>query len=156
MKFRALALALFLAATPLVAPAQDTGLASDEQILLGKVNSDKRAMYAEYLELTDAEAAKFWPVYDDYEARIKKVDDRFLTLVNSFAEKYATLTDADAATMLKEKMAIEKERAALKQTYTKKIAKVLPARKALRYAQLETRIENLIRRNVYSLIPLVH
>jgi Spy/CpxP family protein refolding chaperone len=156
MKFRALALALFLAATPLVAPAQDAGLASDEQILLGKVNSDKRAMYAEYLELTDAEAAKFWPVYDDYEARIKKVDDRFLTLVNSFAEKYATLTDADAATMLKEKMAIEKERAALKQTYTKKIAKVLPARKALRYAQLETRIENLIRRNVYSLIPLVH
>jgi Spy/CpxP family protein refolding chaperone len=154
MKFRALALALFLAATPLVAPAQDTGLASDEQILLGKVNSDKRAMYAEYLELTDAEAAKFWPVYDDYEARIKKVDDRFLTLVNSFAEKYATLTDADAATMLKEKMAIEKERAALKQTYTKKVAKVLPATKALRYAQLETRIENLIRRNVYSLIPL--
>jgi Spy/CpxP family protein refolding chaperone len=154
MKFRALALALFLAATPLVAPAQDTGLASDEQILLGKVNSDKRAMYAEYLELTDAEAAKFWPVYDDYEARIKKVDDRFLTLVNNFAEKYAALTDADAATMLKEKMAIEKERAALKQTYTKKVAKVLPATKALRYAQLETRIENLIRRNVYSLIPL--
>jgi hypothetical protein len=52
-------------------------------------------------------------------------------------------------------MAIEKERAALKQTYTKKIAKVLPAKKALRYAQLETRIETLIRRNVYSLIPLV-
>jgi Spy/CpxP family protein refolding chaperone len=156
MKFRAIALALFLAATPLVAPAQDAGLASDEQILLGKVMSDKRAMYAEYLQLTDAEAAKFWPVYDDYEARVKKLDDRFLALVNSFAEKYATLTDADAATMLKEKMAIEKERAALKQTYTKKIAKVLPARKALRYAQLETRIENLIRRNVYSLIPLVH
>jgi Spy/CpxP family protein refolding chaperone len=154
MKFRALALALFLAATPLVAPAQDAGLASDEQILLGKVMSDKRAMYAEYLDLTDAEAAKFWPVYDDYEARVKKVDDRFLTLVNNFAEKYAALTDADAATMLKEKMAIEKERAALKQTYTKKVAKVLPATKALRYAQLETRIENLIRRNVYSLIPL--
>ena len=51
-------------------------------------------------------------------------------------------------------MAIEKEGAALKQKYTAKIAKVLPAKKALRYAQLETRVQNLIQRNVYSLIPL--
>jgi hypothetical protein len=56
--------------------------------------------------------------------------------------------------MLKEKMAIEKEGAALKQTYTKKIAKELPPKKALRYAQLETRIQNMIQRDVYSLIPL--
>ena len=56
--------------------------------------------------------------------------------------------------MLKTKMQIEKDRMALKQTYTQKIAKVLPAVKALRYAQLETRIENMIRRDVYGLIPL--
>ena len=56
--------------------------------------------------------------------------------------------------MLKTKMSIEKERMALKQAYTKKIAKVLPATKALRYSQLETRIENMIRRDVYGLIPL--
>jgi hypothetical protein len=31
---------------------------------------------------------------------------------------------------------------------------VLPAKKALRYAQLETRIQYLVARNTYSLIPL--
>jgi hypothetical protein len=30
----------------------------------------------------------------------------------------------------------------------------VPAKQALRYAQVETRLENLVRRNVYSLIPL--
>lgn len=154
MRFGALALATFLAVMPLVSPAEDTGLASDEQILLKQVMNDKRSVYAANLGLTDAEAEAFWPVYDAYEAKVKPLDDRFLALVNRFAEKYATLDETDAASMLKEKMGIEKERAAVKQTYTKKIAKVLPARKALRYAQLETRIEILLRRNVYSLIPL--
>jgi len=38
--------------------------------------------------------------------------------------------------------------------YTDRIAKVLPGKKALRYAQLESRIENLTQRNIYTLIPL--
>jgi len=45
---------------------------------------------------------------------------------------------------------------ALKQSYTHRIAKAIPAKKALRYAQVETRIENMIRRDVYGLIPLAH
>ena len=56
--------------------------------------------------------------------------------------------------MLKKKMELEKEREALKQTYTKKVAKVLPPIKALRYAQVETRVNNAIRNDVYSLIPI--
>ena len=58
--------------------------------------------------------------------------------------------------MLKEKMDIEQERMALKQSYTRRIAKAIPPKKALRYAQVETRIENIVRRDVYSLIPLAH
>jgi len=85
---------------------------------------------------------------------VKPLQDRLLANVNNFAEKYDTLTDADAAAMLKEKMAIEKEREALKQKYTDKITKVLPPKKALRYAQLETRIQLLLGRDLYGLIPL--
>jgi hypothetical protein len=154
MRFGPLAIALLVTAfTPLV-QAQDMGLASDEQILIKQVNTDKKAVYASNLGLTEEESAKFWPVYDEYEAKVKPLQDRLMANINTFAEKYDTLTEADAAAILKEKMAIEKEREALKQTYTKKIAKVLPAKKALRYAQLETRIQILIARDVYGLLPL--
>jgi len=106
------------------------------------------------LGLTESESAAFWPIYDEYEAKVKPLNDRFLANVNRFAENYDTLSEADAAGILKKKMAIEKEREALKQTYTSKVAKALPANKALRYAQLETRIDQMVRRDVYGLIPL--
>jgi len=154
MRFGPLALALIVTALPTLVLAQDAGLASDEQILLKQINTNKKAVYAENLGLTEQESAKFWPIYDEYEAKQKPLQDRFLANLNNFAEKYDTLTDEEAAAILKEKMAIEKEGAALKQKYTAKIAKELPPKKALRYAQLETRVQNLVTRNVYSLIPL--
>jgi len=154
MRFGPLAIALLVTSLSPVVHAQDTGLAADEQILLKQVSTDKKAVYAANLGLTEEESAKFWPIYDEYEAKQKPLQDRFFANLNNFAAKYDTLTDADAASMLKEKMAIETEGALLRQKYTAKIAKVLPAKKALRYAQLETRIQNTLQRNVYSLIPL--
>ena len=154
MRFGPLALALLITALSPLAHAQDSGLASDEQILLKQVNTDKKALYAQNLGLTEEESAKFWPLYDEYEARVKPLQDRLLANINSFAEKYDTLTDAEAAAILKEKMAIEKEREGLKQKYTAKIAKELPPKKALRYAQLETRIQVMLARDLYSIIPL--
>jgi Spy/CpxP family protein refolding chaperone len=156
MKFGPLAVALCVTALPVLAQAQDAGLASDEQILLKQVMTNRKAIYANNLKLTEAESAKFWPIYDEYEAKVKKVNDRLLANLNRFVENYDTLSESDAAAVLKEKMAIEKERDALKQQYTSKVAKVLPPKKALRYAQIETRVDNMVRRDVYSLIPLAN
>lgn len=156
MKFGPLAVALCVTALPVLAQAQTAGLATDEQILLKQVMTDRKAVYANNLNLTEAESAKFWPIYDEYEAKVKKVNDRFLANLNRFVENYETLSESDAAAVLKEKMAIEKERELLKQQYTGKVAKVLPPKKALRYAQIETRVDNMLRRDVYSLIPLAN
>jgi len=156
MKLVPLALALIVTALPLASQAQQSGVAADEQVVLKQVLNDKRAVFANNLGLEDSESRAFWPIYDEYEGKAKKLDDRFLALLDNYANKYDSLTDADAAAMLKEKMAIEKDRAALKQTYTKKVAKVLPAKKALRYAQIETRVETLLRSQLYSIIPLAN
>jgi peptidoglycan hydrolase CwlO-like protein len=156
MRFGPLAIALLVTSVAPLAQvmAQDAGLASDEQVLLKQVNTDKKALFAANLGLTEDESAKFWPLYDEYEAKVKPLQDRLLANINRFAENYDSLTEADAAAILTEKMAIEKDREALKHKYTAKIAKVLPAKKALRYAQLETRIQLLLGRDLYSLIPL--
>jgi hypothetical protein len=153
MKIASLAVALAVAAFPVVTHAQ-TGVKADEQIILKQVMTDKRAVYAQNLQLTDAESRAFWPIYDEYEGKAKKLNDEFLKLVDDYAAKFGSITDEDAAAMLKTKMRIEKDREALKQTYTKKVAKVLPPVKALRYAQIETRLDNMLRREVYGMIPL--
>ncbi|HET9694312.1 MAG TPA: hypothetical protein VFP48_07995 [Steroidobacteraceae bacterium] len=107
------------------------------------------------LQLTDKESRAFWPVYDEYEAKVKKIDDRFIQLIDDYAAKYSTMTDGDAREMLAAKMKIDWERLSLQQTYTRKIARALPAIKALRYAQVESRIDNELQRKVMQLVPLV-
>jgi Spy/CpxP family protein refolding chaperone len=143
-------------ATPVVSTAQVTGQTADEQTLLKQVQTDKRAIYARSLDMSDSESRAFWPIYEEYEAEAKTLDDRFLAMVNDYAANYETLEDARATALLKEKLAIEKERMSLKLKYTAQIAKVLPPKKALRYAQVETRIDNMLRSEIYSLIPLAH
>jgi Spy/CpxP family protein refolding chaperone len=154
MKLASLVLTLIVAASPLASVAQDATTSADEQILIKQIQTDRRGVYAEYLKLTDAESKAFWPIYDEYEAQSKKLADRYLAMLDDFAAKYDTLTDAQAAAMLKERLAIERKRLDLKAKYTDRIAKVLPGLKALRYAQIESRIENLTQRNLYTLIPL--
>jgi hypothetical protein len=154
MKPASLALALIVAAFPIASFAQDVTPSADEQILLKQVQTDNRGVYAEYLKMTEAESKAFWPVYDEYEAELKKLDDRYMAMINDYAAKYDTLTDAQAAKMLKERLSIDRKRLDLKIKYTDRIARVLPGTKALRFAQLESRIDNLKRRNIYSIIPL--
>ena len=159
MRISPFAVALVAIAFPLLASAQDESvqvqsIRADEQIILSQIMTDKRAVYAQALQLTDDESRAFWPVYDEYEAKVKKIDDRFIQLINDYAAKYSTMTDADARQMLAAKMKIDRERMDLQQAYTKKIAKAVPAIKALRYAQVEGRIDNELQRKVMQLIPL--
>lgn len=159
MRITSLAVALAVIAFPPFAGAQDPGVQvtsarAAEQMLLSQVMTNKRAIYAQSMELTDEESRAFWQVYDEYEARLKEIDDRFIRLVNDYAGKYLTMTDADAQRMLAEKMKLDKERMGVQQAYTKKIAKAVPALKALRFAQVESRIDNELQREVLQLIPL--
>ena len=159
MRILPLAVALVAVACPLLASAQDESpqvlsVRTDEQIILSQIMTEKRAVYAQAMQVTDVESRAFWPVYDEYEAKVKRIDDRFIQLVNDYAAKYSTMTDADAQQMLAAKMKIDRERMDLQQAYTKKIAKVVPAIKALRYAQIESRIDNELQRKVMLLVPL--
>jgi hypothetical protein len=160
MRISPLAVALVAMAFPVLASAQDESvqvqsIRADEQIILSQIMTDKRAIYTQAMQLTDEESRAFWPVYDEYEAKVKKIDDRFIRLVNDYAAKYSTMTDADARQMLAAKMKIDRERMALQQAYTRKIGKAVPAIKALRYAQVESRIDNELQRRVIQLLPLV-
>jgi hypothetical protein len=144
-----------LTALPLASQAKEkVSLNADEQVLIKQIQSDRRAVFADNMGLTEAESASFWPIYDEYDARRQKYEERYVAMVNDFAEKYDSLTDAQAEKILAERMDIERKQLELKEEFTKKIAKVLPGKKALRFAQIESRITNLLRRNLYSVIPL--
>ena len=160
MRIPHLAVMLVAIAFPLLASAQDESaqvqnIRAKEEILLSRIMIDKRAVYTQAMQFTDEESRSFWPIYDEYEARVKKIDDRFILLVNDYATKILTMSDADAKQMLAEKMKIDRARMDLQQTYTKKVARAVPAVKALRFAQIESRIDNELMHQVMLLVPIV-
>ena len=153
MKIATVALALAIAASPLVAQSQD-GVKTDEQIIIKQVQADRRAVLAQSLNLTESESRAFWQIYDEYEAAMKKVTDRRMAMLDTYATKYDTLTDADADELLKTRMQLDREALELRQKYGKKIQKALPSKKALRYMQVQDRIDNMLAAQAYSIIPL--
>ena len=107
------------------------------------------------MQLTGEESQTFWPLYHEYRAAMRKVDDRSVGLINSYAESFDTMTDEIAETMLKEFMSIRQAELDVTRKYLKRFQKILPAHKVARFFQLENKLDSVIDFELASEIPLV-
>jgi hypothetical protein len=149
----AVALGLLLAVASLPAWAQT--VRDDIEVMLELVQVERKVVVAENMELTAEESEAFWPVYNDYAQKLRELNQRDAKLVIDYAEAFATLTDEKAAELLKEAQAIRKKRVKTRIKYTKKLRKVLPARKVARAYQVENKIDAIIEFERARSIPLV-
>ena len=140
--------ALVLAQTP--AP-------TNMDILRQKVKADKKLVVAENLMLTEAEGAKFWPVYDAYQKELQQINERLKAVILAYADAYnkGPVTDATAKKLIEDASAVDDAEATLRRTALPKILAVLPAAKAARYVQIENKIRAVIRYELAAGIPLV-
>ena len=119
------------------------------------LKAQKRAFIAVNMQLTDAEDAKFWPVYDSYQKDMETMNQKIGDLILDYAKNYETLTDPKADKLLKKNLSLENEILQLKKTYLPKFKAVLPAKKVARYYQLENKIQAVGRYDLAEKIPLV-
>jgi predicted outer membrane protein len=146
---------MFFGSAPL-GVAQDKP-ADNMQILRDKIRADKKLVVATNMELTESEAKDFWPIYDQYQADLRKINQRMANLLESYADDYRnkSLTDDKAKKLINEATAIDQAEANLKSTYAPKLSKVLPVRKVVRYLQIENKIRAVVRYDIASGVPLV-
>lgn len=153
--FLAAAMAAAVLASPAVLAQEPS--ASDMQILLDKVRADKKLLVASNMELTEQEAAAFWPVYEAYQKELSALNGRIKSAVKSYADAYnaGPVPDDTAKKLLNEALAIEAAEVDLKKSYLPKFEKVLPAAKVARYYQIENKIRTAVRADLSAGIPLV-
>ena len=48
--------------------------ADNMQILREKIKADKKLLVATNMQLTEAEAKNFWPIYEDYQKDLQKIN----------------------------------------------------------------------------------
>lgn len=130
---------------------------SNMEILRQKIKADKKLVVAANMQLTEAEAKKFWPVYEAYQQDLQKLNKRLGQLIVDYAQAYnkGPVPDATAKKLLNEALAIEDAEVKLKRSYVPKLEKVLPEMKVARYIQIENKIRAVINYELAAEIPLV-
>ena len=158
--FSYLVLALAFAAANSTALAQrettnGVEVEKDLALLRRDIRAEKKKIIAANLSLTETEATKFWPVYDQYVGDMTKHNDEFYSLIKEYAANQKVITDAQAASMIKRWAEIQTGQAQTRQKYIPLFEKVIPARKVALFFQIDRRLYALLDLQVSSQIPLI-
>jgi hypothetical protein len=171
VKRLSLGILLVLAALPLgrLSAAQDPALQTggvaqreneldkDQQLALFRRNirSMRKQIVASNLDLTELEAAKFWPIYEQYAADLGKIDEDRATIVKEYAVAFGSVSDDQADNLIRRWLDTDISAAELRQKYVPLVRKVLPAKKAATFFQIDRRVSMMIDVQITSQIPLV-
>jgi hypothetical protein len=129
--------------------------ADNMDIVREKVRTDKKLVVATALNLTEAEAKAFWPVYNSYQSDMIAHYDRVFKLVDAYAKSYETMTDENATQLLGEFLSLETDYIALLNSYVPRFRRVLPPVKVARLYQVENKLRALVDYEFARAIPLI-
>jgi len=156
MRMRFATVLLLLGAFFNVSAAQtnEPGVDSYIESLRADLRADKVALITEAMRFNDQDSKIFWPVYRKYEADLSKVNDQRVALIKSYADKFNTMTDADAKAMIDQSLSFESSRIDLKKKYAKEFQKAgLSSLTVAKLIQLEHRLDLLIDIKIASELP---
>jgi len=124
-------------------------------MLRADLRSKRKQITAQNMNLTTEEEAKFWPVYDQYVlATIKQNDGRW-AMIKDYAANYGSMTDEQAQSYIKRSNIVDQQLLALLLRYVSAFEKVVSAKKAALWYQVDRRIDLLINLQISSQIPMI-
>ena len=147
--------ALFAQADQAANPGANTAIETDIRLLREDVRSERKQIVAANLLLTDTEATKFWPIYDQYSAEAWKIGDARVALIKEYVLSYDTMTDAQANDFMNRLTAIDGQFSALLTKYVPIFEKVISPKKTARWYQIDRRLDLLINVQLAANIPIV-
>jgi hypothetical protein len=137
------------------AESQQQNMQEYIRLLRSDVRQQKAEIMGAVMLLSAQDAAKFWPIYSDYDAQLTKLNDRRVENIKEYARNYDQMTDEKADELIQKSMAYQKQRAELlAQTYDK-VKQALGAVTAARFAQVEHQLLLIIDLQIVSSLPVV-
>jgi hypothetical protein len=127
----------------------------DLNLLRQDLRSKRKQLIAANLKLTDTDAAKFWPVYDQYIAELILINDKKFGLIQEYADNWGKMTNDQSLLFARNWLDMDIATAHLRQKYVPIVAKVLDGKKTATFFQLDRRIAMMLELQVSSQMPLV-
>jgi len=124
-------------------------------LLRADLRSNGEAIIKEGMQLTDDQAATFWPIYREYSAAQQKLGDEKLALINDYVKNFLTMTNEKANDLAQKAIALDEQRLALRKKYYGIVEKKLGAIVSMRFFQLETQMQLILDLQLDSNLPIV-
>ena len=154
---RSLAAVLSLSCALLATAVSPTRVHADQELLamVELLRGERRSIVEESMGLTTREGDAFWPVYDDYRARLEEIVDRKVQITLDFIEHPDTFTEEKSRSVLDALLDLEVSMMRLKRDFVEQFAASLPATKVFKFYQIENKLDLLIQSELSSVIPLI-
>jgi hypothetical protein len=127
----------------------------DLKLLRQDLRTKRKQLIAANLTLTDTEATKFWPVYDQYVTELIAVNNQKFDLIQEYADNWGKMTNEQSLLLTRNWLDMDIAIAQLRQKYVPMVAKVLDGKKTATFFQLDRRIAMMMDLQVSSQMPLV-
>jgi len=128
---------------------------TDLAALRTAVKTDKRAFVAATLALTDAQAKKFWPIYDEYQRSLDAANRIRAVALEGLLSRDKPITDLYAKQLANDLVASDEAEVKARRTMYSRVMRALPATKAARYLQLESKVRAIQNYDLATAFPLI-
>ena len=134
---------------------EDMNIRAYIELLRTDVKKSKSQIMGDVMQLDTDQAAKFWPVYKEFESEFSALGDKVLAVVKNYADNYLNMTDPAADGIANQILAIELKRNELKKKYYERFKTALGAIVATRFLQVENQLERLVDLQIAAELPVI-
>lgn len=124
-------------------------------LLREDVNAEKAKLLGQVMQFDAEDAAKFWPIYREYEVELNKLNDLRVANILEYSRSYTNLTDAKADELIKNAMTFQKQRDELLGKCYERVKQELGATTAARFVQVENQLLMIIDLKIASSLPVI-
>jgi methanogenic corrinoid protein MtbC1 len=124
-------------------------------LLRKDVRQQKAEIMGAIMVLSADDAAKFWPIYSEYDAESTRLNDKRVENIKEYARTYNQMTDEKADELIQKSLANQKQRADLLATTYDRVKQAVGAVTAARFAQVEHQLLLIIDLQIASSLPVV-
>jgi hypothetical protein len=143
------------AAQSTTADAKEKNIQEYIELMRSNVRDEKSQIMGAVMQLDINDAAKFWPIYSQYDAELTKLNNLRVENIEDYARNYSQMTDAKADELIQRSLDYQKQRGELLAKYYQVMKQSVGAITAARFLQVEHQLLLIIDLQIASSLPIV-
>jgi len=142
-------------ASPATTATQKKNLQEYVELLRSDVRQQKAEIMGSVMALNIEDSAKFWPIYNEYDGELTKLNNERLANIKEYAANYNNMTDAKADELVQNAFEYRKQRGELVAKYYGRMKDALGGVQAARFLQIEEQLLMIIDLQISSSLPVI-